>query len=896
MASGKQGNAWQAPEPTRFDDVVYQLQNKHIDLKRVIESIEKAHGAPLDDAFNPLQKEELYHEMAAKRTQMFEADELQPLLQTMTRLGVEMDAVEEYLHARHAQEANAVIAARNPDNPNLADGGSGMSNAAAKAYFAKLDAATKTKLQEVAAQVDAIIEGTRQLYVEYGLEDQQTVDGWRNMFEHYIPLMREGKEGGMGIGQGFSVKGKEAKSRTGSHRKVLDIIANIALQRERVITRGEKNRVSVALVGLVALNPNPDFWKREIKPPKVRMFDAKLNKVVERIDPLYKSRDNVVSAKVLMPDGSVREEVVEFNADNARAVRMAKALKNLDAPAMGAVLNASAKVVRYVSSINTQYNPVFGPVNMIRDVQSAMLNLSGTPLAGEQAAILTGTVSALKDVFVALRDRLNGKEVTSEWGKLLEQFELDGGATGYRDLFKTSADRADALKKRLEEHKLVDAGALRNPAVAAQQGFGALLNWLDDYNNALENATRLSVYKAALDKGLSRQKAASLAKNMTVNFNRKGAVGSQMGAVYAFFNAAMQGSARMGQLLFTMEGGDLKTLRLSQSGKRVVAGGIALGVLQALALAAAGFDEEEPPEFVRERNLIIPIGNGKYTSIPMPQGLHVLPGIGRNLTQWALAGFDKTPKRLVQMMGMFIDAFNPMGGSGISMQTVAPTVLDPAVALLENKDFADRAIARKSRNSTQPGFTQGKDTATFIAKLTAEGINWMSGGNQYRAGEFSPTPDQIDYLIGQVTGGVGREASKLQQSATALATGEELPPHKVPGLGRFYGDTKSQSAQIGKFYRTLDDINALEYEVKAMRKDGKWQEAGELLRQHPHGRMVGYANATENRLTNLRRMKRNALARGNTQAVKQCEQQMTDLMLQFNERVQDAVSRHTSEE
>ena len=147
MASGKQGNAWQAPEPTRFDDVVYQLQNKHVDLKRVIESIEKAHGAPLDDAFNPLQKEELYHEMAAKRTQMFEADELQPLLQTMTRLGVEMDAVEEYLHARHAQEANAVIAARNPDNPNLADGGSGISNAAAKAYFAKLAPANKARLK-----------------------------------------------------------------------------------------------------------------------------------------------------------------------------------------------------------------------------------------------------------------------------------------------------------------------------------------------------------------------------------------------------------------------------------------------------------------------------------------------------------------------------------------------------------------------------------------------------------------------------------------------------------------------------------------------------------------------------------------------------------------------------
>ena len=79
----------------------------------------------------------------------------------------------------------------------------------------------------------------------------------------------------------------------------------------------------------------------------------------------------------------------------------------------------------------------------------------------------------------------------------------------------------------------------------------------------------LAAYKAALDMGMSREQAASIAKNLTVNFNRKGQVGQQAGAVYAFFNAAMQGTARIGQTLFDMDGGDISTLRLSKTGKAV---------------------------------------------------------------------------------------------------------------------------------------------------------------------------------------------------------------------------------------------------------------------------------------------------------------------------------------
>ncbi len=37
-------------------------------------------------------------------------------------------------------------------------------------------------------------------------------------------------------------------------------------------------------------------------------------------------------------------------------------------------------------------------------------------------------------------------------------------------------------------------------------------------------------------------------------------------------------------------------------------GGLIVGAIQPLLLLAAGYDDDEPPEFVRERNLILPLG------------------------------------------------------------------------------------------------------------------------------------------------------------------------------------------------------------------------------------------------------------------------------------------------
>jgi len=184
--------------------------------------------------------------------------------------------------------------------------------------------------------------------------------------------------------------------------------------------------------------------------------------------------------------------------------------------------------------------------------------------------------------------------------------------------------------------------------------------------------------------GLSDQKAAIIAKNLTVNFNRKGSKTPGISAWYAFFNAAVQGIDRM---VTTLKG---------PAGKKIIAGGLALGAVQALVLQAFDFGEDEPNEFIKQKNLIIPTGNGGYLMWPMPLGFNFLPNTGRILTEMVFNGRTKARDRVVDLMGAMVDAFNPLGGAGF-MQTLTPTPLDPFIAISETVMHLDAQSPEKVR-------------------------------------------------------------------------------------------------------------------------------------------------------------------------------------------------------
>lgn len=544
--------------------------------------------------------------------------------------------------------------------------------------------------------------------------------------------------------------------------------------------------------------------------------------------------------------------------------------------------------------VNTELTPLLTQMaNVVRDVQTAAINLSGTALANKKTAVLANVPSALAGIYRDARAERKGAPATSSWAAEWEEFQDQGGSTGFRESYRTSADRAEAIRDALDPTRWMDSqvgkvftagGALRVPLEVAQLKAKWLFDWLSDFNTAMENAVRVSTYRVGKAQGMTKQRAASLAKNLTVNFNRKGQIGTQAGAVYAFFNASMQGTARMAETMLTMDDGNIKTVRLNKVGKAVVLGGMTVGVMQALALAAAGFGDDEPPEFVRERNLIIPIGDKKYLTLPMPLGYHVIPNIGRMGAEFALKGFKDPAKYVTEIITLFADAFNPVGGNGTILQILSPTPLDPIAALSENKDWTGKPIYRESFDRAAPGHSLAKNTASSLSRWLSEVINEATGGSEYSAGRFSPTPDQIDYLIGQVTGGTGRELSKAEQAITATFTGEDLPPHKIPLVGRFYGNAEAKSSQANTFYENVNRLAVHEREYKGRAKDGK--PADDYLKDHPETQLIGVANRAERAISALRRIKAQQLqSNAPREEVQLTEDRMAVIMQGLNDKV-----------
>jgi hypothetical protein len=876
-------------DSTILDNFMYSVQDNLYDLKTALDEIKKM-GIAIKDSVNPYEKEQLFHNRAAYQNEHFINHELKPLLQKLAAFNISTEKLEEYLHARHAETRNKAMAAINPGQP---DGLSGMTTAEAKKILANYTPNQLIKLQNLGRMVDSIMKKTREVMVAGGLETQQTIDNWDAKYPDYVPLYREDVDlynGGQGAG--FSIAGATSKRAIGSTKGVKNILANIVMQRERVIGRAERNRVSNSMYGLAIDVPNADFWmavdpdmKRTpqsqaileaqlvnmgltpadaaavFAPPKKRAIDNKTGLVTFVRDFNLAKNNNVLVTRV-----NGKDKYVIFNPKDARALRLVGALKNLDAEQMGAVMSNIAKLTRYFASMQTQYNPAFGLFNFLRDIQGAMLNLSTTPLRGKGRRILSQSLPAMLGIYNDLRNERKGIPSRSKWSQIYEEFGSEGGPTGFRDMFLDADSRAKAIQSEL---------SAINDGTVKQIGKG-IFNWLSDFNSAVENSIRLVAYSEAIDMGMSKQKAAVLAKNITVNFNKSGAKTQEARALYAFFNASVQGTTKVAE-----------TLR-GPMGRRIVFGGMLIGMMQAMLLAASGFEDDEPPDEIKDKSLIIPTGDGTYKAIPMPQGFNVIPGFARRIFELAMSDDPNVGKALISMTGMFANAFNPIGNAGLSIQTIAPTVVDPFVALAENKDFNGRPISRldfDSRDPT-PGFTRAKDNASAVGSAVSEMVNFLSGGDKYTQGAISPTPDAIDYLIGQAFGGVGKEGTKLMSLASSIQDNEELPSYKIPMVGRFFGNLNEASAVQARFYENIKQMNKHQREIEGREQDEldtDWYYA-----KFPEAALYSEADSIARDVSNLRKQVREMKQTGESpEDIKGLNEEIVSRMNELNEAIKE---------
>jgi predicted GNAT family acetyltransferase len=896
--STNQSASWLSPEDNWKADKFHKFFDRINDLEDAMPRIRaflKKDGTILADDKDPLLIVRQYPKIRADQERRFTSEEADPMYAAMETRKTTQEEMNKYLIMRQVEQQTDLLTKRHIEaeakrERKALDKGKKFvpipftdrpmhyTVKEAQDYFKNLDPKKKKDLEAISKMFDAITRKTAAVAVAGKLETQETADQWMANNPQWAPAFREGKEKDSGVytglGQGFTNVGSISKQRRGSEREIVNPLANGLMQRAYVIARVERNKADMALASLVKIAPNPDFWEPAV--PRIEEILLTDGTMGESVDQTYKYEPNVIMAR-FVENGKIVEKGVKFNKDNPRALRLARSLKNADLDDLGAFLSVSAKITHYIAKINTEYSPTFGPVNFFRDLGFAMAKLTTVPeLAGKQREVLRNIPGALSVIYSELRARRQGGHSTHALAQIFDQFQLDGGVGGYSAMFRSSTEMADDINKKLGE-----LGGEKKIRQLPWKTFKSVFRWLSDFNKTLENGIRLAAYMAGINNGMTSPRAANMANELTVDFFKKGEIAQQAGALYAFFNASAQGSVNTYKVL------------TGPASRKIIMGGLVLGAVQAAVLAAWGFGDDEPPEFIKERNIIIPTGGKSYKTIPLPLGLHILPNLGRIFMEGTIAGIDGKPirpiKRMANILGLLTEAFNPLGGSGISLQTLTPTPLDPLVALSENLDWNRQQISRPNFSSLSPipGHMRAKDTASYFGMGLSRVLNLLTQGSKYTPGLFSPTPDQIDFLIGQATGGLGREATKLQHVARSLQSGDEIPAYRIPLVSRFHGTTEGNAQESTRFYNNLKKMNAHEKEITG--RIGDKEPITEYLKDNPEARLWRMANRTEQSISRLMDRKRHMKERdASKESIKAMDTLITNHMRRFNEMIKGA--------
>ncbi|YAR72693.1 LPD38 domain-containing protein [Escherichia coli] len=827
------------PEETIASRFVRQMQDKFQVLKAVQENIRKT-GGKIDDSNNAYMAEELFHGKAENDLNVMKERYVQPLAKLLADYKIAQADLDEYLYARHAPERNAHIAKINPKMP---DGGSGMTNAEAAEIMQRVrNSGKQAQYDRLAGIIDDMLARRRELIREAGLEESGVVDAWQNAYRYYVPLKGQDIDGVVSLprtGKGFTIGGRESRQAMGRASLAQSPSTQAIQDLSESLIRHRKNEVGNAFLKLVQDNPDKDYWQvfTDDRPDTMRV-------IAERKDQeTGETIREVVERPVAMAMMADRYFTTKKNGKTyyikLHDPRLMRAMKNMGPETSNAVIRTLGKVNRFLATVNTSYNPEFLVSNFIRDVQTAVMNLkaeqgrSDGKLKGldnlSALAVVKDSRSAMSAVYASLRGKtLTGKG--AQWQKVWKEFVEDGGKTGWFNM-----GDLEGQQKEMDRLVSLAKGGWKGQSIGAWNSF---LNLVEDANGAVENALRLSAYKHARDAGLSRQQAASLAKNMTVNFNRRGEQGALMNSLYMFANASIQGTANLVRTLGHLngEGPLLERLRWKNLNvpQKIALAAVGAGyLLGSLNRSVAGEDDDgvnwydKVPSHVKERNLVIMksvFGGkaGEYWSIPLPYGYNVFFLLGH--TAEGVAAGDLTASRAAgNVVGGVLGAFSPIGSetsetlSGALLKNAAPTILRPFANLAMNENFMGAQIYQENMpfGTPKPDSQLGRRSTPEAYKAFASWLNAFSGGSQYRPGAVDITPESLKFWIDYISGGTGRFISKTTDAAVKSLNGIDIPEQQVPFLGKISGEVMPYADQQ-KMYDRMTEVAQYHAELKSL--------------------------------------------------------------------------------
>lgn len=901
-----------APSDTLLRKMISKIADKFTVLKGVQQNITDRFGEIEEDADAYL-AEELFHGKVENDIRLIQENMIQPLAEKMSEYDVSLAQLDEFLYAKHAPERNRVIAQRNDQFP---DGGSGMTNAEAAAVVDKVEKSGKLdQFQELADSVYQMLERRREILKDAGLLDEETLGAWEASYRHYVPLKGwaadEKQEAMPKIGKGFAIAGKESQMAGGRKSKASSPVANAISDLSEAVLRQRKNEVGNAFLGLVQSYPNDGYWRvytadnPEVERKAVKRVDPATGKTVVRVEeqtvPMAMMSDRYFTTKV-------NGETYYIKLQDQRLMN---AMRNIGPENNGLLVRSLSMVTRLMSSLNTSYNPEFVISNFSRDIQTALLNLTSEQSADDGKVrgerIATKTLKSVPIAIRAINASLKGKPLdgkAGEWQRHFDQFRKDGAKTGWFDMKDVDGQMKDL------ETMISMAGGRTLSLRGLRRGFNAITDWVENTNSAIENGVRLSAYVNAIEAGIPRAKAASLAKNMTVNFNRKGELGTMMNALYMFANASVQGTANFVRTLGRLNGvkGDPVWRRLNTAQK--IAAGMAVGgfALSALNRLVAGDDDDgvnwwdKVPDYVKERNIVIMkslVGGepGEYWTIPLPYGYNIFPVIGTGM-EHMLASDKPAGDIATNIVLAGLGSFSPIGFEqseelyGLVAKNVTPTILRPVASISLNENFMGGPIFKEN----MPFGTPKPDSALYfrstpeVFKALAKGLNEGTGGSEFRSGAVDLSPDVMQFLVGYYGGGAYNFfTSRSPNYVTKVVTGVDREWREVPFVRKVTGKVLPYDDQ-SKFYERRDEINQLLDE----RDNLRGRERVEFVKEYRDKiRLKGTMESVEKRLKLLRaqrdRIEAMDLSAAETdKRLQHIEKQMKRAIDQFNKRYNES--------
>ena len=798
------------------DTVIRKLQNKFRELMVLQEDVE-AYRGKLDESQDFRLKETLFYGKAANDLELLE-QKVSRLKQVMKDNGIKSEELGEYMYALHAQERNALIKERDG-----VENGSGMSDAEAQQILDRITPERKAELEKGAAVLREIMQGTRDTLRDFGLNTKEEVDGFESQFQNYIPLAGIAKDeqiDGSAYptgGAGLAVYKSPVKKAKGRKYKAQEVVAQVIAQSANTSIHARKNEALEALYNMVVNNPNPAVWQ--------------VTGVAEYGD------KSVVPVRV-----AGKKKYIKFTnthyADSLNGMTVEKTntfIKILRAPS------------NWLRRSFTTLDPEFVISNFARDIQSAIFNatadaeLDGNGMNG--ADVRSRITRSVFPLMKSLLKDAAGKDMSPEHRVFYEEFKADGGKTGW------------AYAKPLED---IAADLQEKPDTAAQKVLGSInkvTDFIEGVNDAVENSIRLASYIAARENGVSREKAAVFAKNITVNFNKSGEMGQVANAVYLFFNASVQGTARIAKSLTLKpkfkDNGQQRSWQERITGAQKLAMSLTLLNAMLAAVNEAFSDDDEDgksfyskiSDYEKERNMIIMVGGKNYIKIPMPYGYNVFANMGTAVSEVAM-GNREIDDALMFLLSSAFGSFSPIsfGQSkdvyGMLEKGLAPTVAKPFIEVANNETFfGSQVYAKQFPGATKKPDSQMSFRAPKYLRDLFEFMNEVSGGSEFKSGWFDKNPDKAWYLFEYFLGGAGRfvtRTGEIVQKAgnKAFVDGEvDLEFNDAPILRKMYGEA-SRYYDYDLFEKNSEELGQLHKEMKNLGFDASKHQSVHMLNEN----------------------------------------------------------------